>query len=82
MPNAKNDNPKNDTFDFSNALRASVVAATGMTGLAPTVAYDEYEAISYEETYPYLPPVQSNTSGNSDTSAAEGIHAEYRTDKK
>ena len=44
-------------------------SANDMTGLAPTVAHNEYEADSYEEVYPYLPP----------HSPAEGIHAEYRT---
>lgn len=54
-------------------------SATDMTGLAVTVAHDEYEAQSYEEVFPYLPPVQPNPDGGDVPSVAEGIHAEYRT---
>ena len=31
-------------------------SANDMTGLTPTVAHNEYEAQSYEELFPYLPP--------------------------
>lgn len=54
-------------------------SATDMTGLAPTVAHNEYEAESYEEVYPYLPPIPPNSAITvPDTPIAEGIHAEYR----
>lgn len=32
-------------------------SANDMTGLTPTIAHDNYEADSYEELFPYLPPV-------------------------
>ena len=35
-------------------LLASTASASEMTGLAPTVTHDEYEAQSYEAIYPYL----------------------------
>ena len=55
-------------------------SATDMTGLAPTVAHNEYEAQSYEEVFPYLPPVYANTQHtHPEESAAHGIHTEYRT---
>ena len=31
-------------------------SANDMTGLTPTIAHDNYEADSYEELFPYLPP--------------------------
>ena len=55
-------------------------SANDMTGLTPTAAHNEYEAQSYEELFPYLPPVQPKTGGGEVPSAAEGIHAEYRTE--
>ena len=59
-------------------------SAGDCTGLAPTPAHDEYEASSYEEIYPYLPPVPPNpvtefpdTPGIiPPTTAAKGIHNE------
>lgn len=59
-------------------------SASDMTGLAPTVAHNEYEAQSYEEIYPYLPPTSlhgftNGTDSFVEINAAEGIHAEYRT---
>ena len=39
------------------------------TGLTPTPAHDEYEAESYEDLYPYLPPAPP-------TIVAKGIHNE------
>ena len=45
-----NDDPIAD----DNYLYAA--SANDMTGLAPTVAHNEYEAQSYEELFPYLPP--------------------------
>lgn len=68
-----NDDPITD----DNYLYAA--SANDMTGLAPTVAHNEYEAQSYEEVFPYLPPVQPNPDGGDVPSVAEGIHAEYRT---
>ena len=68
-----NDDPIAD----DNYLYAA--SANDMTGLAPTVAHNEYEAQSYEELFPYLPPVSPNTEGGAVPSATEGIHAEYRT---
>ena len=66
-----NDDPIADDNYLSSA------SARDMTGLAPTVAHNEYEAQSYEEIFPYLPPIQPDTKGNA--SVADGIHAEYRT---
>lgn len=54
-------------------------SANDMTGLAPTVAHDEYEAQSYEELYSYLPPVSSDSDGDVPAASA-GIHVEYRTE--
>ena len=52
-----------------------------MTGLTPSVAHDEYEAQSYEELFPYLPPLPPGSARTTpEASAAEGIHAEYRTE--
>ena len=31
-------------------------SANDMTGLTPTIAHNNYEAESYEELFPYLPP--------------------------
>lgn len=54
-------------------------SASDMTGLAPTVAHNEYEAQSYEEVFPYLPPIPPNAAVTMpDTPIAEGIHSEYR----
>jgi len=69
-----NDDPIAD----DNYLYAA--SANDMTGLAPTVAHNEYEAQSYEELFPYLPPVQPKTDGGEVPSVAESIHAEYRTE--
>jgi len=68
-----NDDPIAD----DNYLYAA--SANDMTGLAPTVAHNEYEAQSYEEVFPYLPPVQPSTDGGDVPPVADGIHAEYRT---
>lgn len=68
-----NDDPLAD----DNYLYAA--SANDMTGLAPTVAHNEYEAQSYEEVFPYLPPIQPKTQGDATASVADGIHAEYRT---
>lgn len=65
------------TADDHNFFAAS---ASDMTGLARTIAHNEYEAESYEELYPYLPPLPPNSVITTpDTPIAEGIHAEYRT---
>lgn len=78
------ENPKNNTRnrygipENDNYLYAA--SATEMTGLAPSVAHNEYEAESYEEVFPYLPPIPSSSAvAVPDTPIAEGIHAEYRT---
>ena len=55
-------------------------SANDMTGLAPTVAHNEEEAQSYEEVYPYLPPLRPIPGGGIVPDPAEGIHAEYRTE--
>ena len=68
-----NDDPLAD----DNYLYAA--SANDMTGLTPTVAHNEYEAQSYEEVFPYLPPIQLNTQGDATVSVADDIHAEYRT---
>ena len=67
-----NDDPIAD----DNYLYAA--SAKDMTGLTPTVAHNEYEAQSYEEIFPYLPPIQPNLKDDTAASVAEGIHAEYR----
>ena len=68
-----NDDPIND----DNYLYSA--SANDMTGLTPTVAHNEYEAQSYEELFPYLPPIQPTTKAGNIAHVAEGIHAEYRT---
>ena len=83
MPRKETENMVNKNFITEdsnlddNYLYAA--SATDMTGLAVTVAHDEYEAQSYEEVFPYLPPVQPNPNGGDVPSVADGIHAEYRT---
>ena len=74
----KEDVPNKDIIGDDNYLYAA--SANDMTGLAPTVAHNEYEAQSYEELFPYLPPVQPNPQGGAVPSVADGIHAEYRTE--
>ena len=66
-----------DPIADDNYLYAA--SANDMTGLAPTVAHNEYEAQSYEELFPYLPPVSPNPDGGAVPPVAEDIHAEYRT---
>jgi len=83
MPQKETQNPINKNFVTEDSTLDDnylyAASATDMTGLAVTVAHDEYEAQSYEEVYPYLPPVQPNPNGGDIPSVAEGIHAEYRT---
>ena len=67
--------PANDDLIHNDNYLYSA-SANDMTGLAPTVAHNEYEAQSYEEVFPYLPPIQPTSK---EGSVAEGIHAEYRT---
>lgn len=78
------ENPRNNAADKyglaedDNYLYSA--SDNDMTGLAPTVAHNEYEAQSYEELFPYLPPIPPNSAITvPDTPIAEGIHAEYRT---
>lgn len=66
------DSPLDDNYLYA-------ASACDMTGLAPTPAHDEYEAQSYEEVFPYLPPVQPNPTGAGVPPVAHGIHTEYRT---
>ena len=47
-----NDNP------LANDTDLLAVSANEMTGLTPTIAQDEEEAESYEEVFPYLPPLR------------------------
>ena len=49
----KNFVTEDSNFDDNYLYAAS---ANDMTGLTPTVAHNEYEAQSYEELFPYLPP--------------------------
>lgn len=67
----------NDPIADDNYLYSA--SSNDMTGLAPTVAHDEYEAQSYEELFPYLPPTPLTPEGVPASPASEGIHAEYRT---
>ncbi len=78
----------NPTMDDDYLFAAS---ASDCTGLAPTVAHNEYEAESYDEIAHYLPPVPPSTipgmsqqeafltDGVAAISPAEGIHAEVNT---
>ena len=83
MPQKETQNPVNKNFLTEDAYMDDnylyAASANDMTGLAPTVAHNEYEAQSYEELFPYLPPVQPNPDGGDVPSVADGIHAEYRT---
>lgn len=77
------DKPVNKSIDkygiSENDNYLYAASATEMTGLAPTVAHNEYEAQSYEEVFPYLPPFSPNPMVTiSDTPVSEGIHSEYR----
>ena len=72
------DIPNRDDIADDNYLYSA--SANDMTGLTPTVAHNEYEAQSYEELFPYLPPVQPNPLGGAVPPVADGIHAEYRTE--
>ena len=60
MPRKETENMVNKNFvtEDSNLDDNYLYAASAndMTGLAPTVAHNEYEAQSYEELFPYLPP--------------------------
>lgn len=69
---------KNETNSVEDDNYLYAASATDMTGLAPTVAHNEYEAQSYEEVYPYLPPVPPTGVTLPDISITEGLHAEYR----
>lgn len=67
---------QNNTYSIEDDNYLYAASATDMTGLAQTVAHNEYEAQSYEEVFPYLPPKQ--VTSKDDTPVSEGIHAEYR----
>ena len=72
-------NPDNPTMNDDYFLSASY---NDCTGLAPTVAHNEYEAASYNEIAHYLPPVAPNPITGFPGDAlqkAEGIHAEVNT---
>lgn len=64
MSQKETQNPVNKNFLTEDAYMDDnylyAASASDMTGLAPTVAHNEYEAQSYEELFPYLPPVQPN----------------------
>lgn len=90
MKSNKNKNV-NPTMDDNDLFAAS---ACDCTGLAPTVAHNEYEAESYKEIAHYLPPIPPIlpstipgmsqeeallTEGVAAISPAEGIHAEVNT---
>ena len=73
MSEKKENNPIDDNYLYS-------ASANDMTGLTPSVAHNEYEAQSYEEIYPYLPPLQQNSAVSTpDTPFSEGIQSNYRT---
>lgn len=73
MAKPNSHNPMDDDYLYA-------ASSTEMTGLAPTVAHNEFEAQSYEEVFPYLPPVIPNPAvGTPEPPVAEAIHAEYRT---
>ena len=84
MPRKETENMVNKNFvtEDSNLDDNYLYAASAndMTGLTPTAAHNEYEAQSYEELFPYLPPVQPKTDGGDVPGVAESIHAEYRTE--
>ena len=83
MPQKETENMVNKNFVTEDSILDDnylyAASANDMTGLAPTVAHNEYEAESYEDVFPYLPPVQPNPNGGAVPSVADGIHAEYRT---
>lgn len=83
MPRKETENMVNKNFVTEDSIMDDnylyAASANDMTGLAPTVAHNEYEAESYEDVFPYLPPVQPNPNGGEVPSVADGIHAEYRT---
>ena len=68
-------NSKDDNYLYA-------ASANDMTGLAPTAAKDEYEAQSYEELYPYLPPFPplppNSVITTPDVPVSEGIQNQYR----
>ena len=73
MSEKKENNPIDDNYLYS-------ASANDMTGLTPSVAHNEYEAQSYEEIYPYLPPLHPNSAITTpDTPVSEGIQSNYRT---
>ena len=77
--NVKPINPDNPTMDDNYFFAAS---CNDCTGLAPTVAHNEYEAGSYEDLAHYLPPVAPNPASGVPGEAllkAEGIHTEVNT---
>ena len=77
IENSPTQSPANDDL-INNDNYLYSASANDMTGLAPTVAHNEYEAQSYEELYPYLPPTSPDSDGDV-PAASEGIHTEYRT---
>ena len=82
MAQRKIENSLTQTFANDDAIYDDnflyAASANDMTGLAPTVAHDEYEAQSYEEVFPYLPPVSPDSDGDVPAASA-GIHTKYRT---
>ncbi len=72
-PDEKAERIEDDNYLYS-------ASANDMTGLAPAPAHNEYEAQSYEELFPYLPPLPPNPIINTaDTPISEGIRDEYKT---
>ena len=73
MSEKKENNPIDDNYLYS-------ASANDMTGLTPSVAHNEYEAQSYEEIYPYLPPLPPNSVITiPESPISECIQSNYRT---
>ncbi len=69
---------KTERIEDDNYLYSA--SANDMTGLTPAPAHNEYEAQSYEELFPYLPPLPPNSVITApDTPVSEGIRDEYKT---
>ena len=71
----KKSHPEDDNYLYA-------ASTSDMTGLTPTAATNEYEAESYEEIYPYFPPINPNGIVTvADIPLAEGIASNFKRKK-